>query len=232
MTTTPAPFRYLDEDDFCLSARLLPDLNTGRATNIVSITIEGSDDPQSVHVPVSDLPKVLRGIAGAAALAVARQTLGTTDQQIAAAPVDRAAMLREAADRLSMDWGGPDHADGMDDARQQLRRMADEAQQPAPAVADDQRTTADLLAASATEYRVPVPENGGTNLIARRQGAAFGTGWSVVVPGWGGGRAWTTEGWQESISALSVDRLFCWPDAATAVDEARRALATTEETGR
>ncbi|MFE7105600.1 hypothetical protein ACFU98_10755 [Streptomyces sp. NPDC057575] len=84
MTTTPtpadqpAPFRYLDEDDYCLSARLLPDLNTGRATNIVSITIEGSDEPQSVHVPVSDLPKVLGGIAGAADLAVARQILGTT----------------------------------------------------------------------------------------------------------------------------------------------------------
>ncbi|MFD8820815.1 hypothetical protein ACFV1C_00350 [Streptomyces sp. NPDC059605] len=48
------------------------------------------------------------------------------------APADRAAVLREAADRLSMDWGGPDHADGMDEARQQLRRMADEAQQTTP----------------------------------------------------------------------------------------------------
>ncbi|MGI5041646.1 hypothetical protein ACM9HB_35020, partial [Streptomyces sp. JAC128] len=30
--------------------------------------------------------------------------------------------------------------------------------------------------------------------------------------------------------ALSVDRLFCWPDAATAVDEARGALTTPAET--
>lgn len=89
----------------------------------------------------------------------------------------------------------------------------------------DGTRTADLLAGSATEYRVPVPEGGGTDLIVRRQGVAFGAGWSVAVPGWGGGRAWTAEGWQDSISALSVDRLFCWPDAETAVAEARRALA-------
>lgn len=44
------------------------------------------------------------------------------------APVDRAAVLRDAAGRLSMDWGGPNHEDGMDEARTQLRRMADEPQ--------------------------------------------------------------------------------------------------------
>ncbi|MDP5310407.1 hypothetical protein [Streptomyces poriferorum] len=87
---------------------------------------------------------------------------------------------------------------------------------------------AGTLAESATEYRVALPEGGGTNLIVRRQGAMFGSGWSAVVPGYGGGRAWTTEGWQESISALSADRLFCWPDAPTAVTETRRALADTE----
>lgn len=81
------------------------------------------------------------------------------------------------------------------------------------------------LAANATEYRVPVPEQGGTTIIARRQSLAHGTGWAVSVPGYDGGRAWTTEGWQEFISALSVDRLFCWSDAATAVTEVRHALA-------
>ncbi|MFB7007868.1 MULTISPECIES: hypothetical protein [unclassified Streptomyces] len=89
-----------------------------------------------------------------------------------------------------------------------------------------------LLATSATEYRVPVPEGGGTELRVRRQEPVHGLGWAVMVPRYGGGRAWTQEGWQDSISALSVDRLFCWPDAATAVDEARRALAETEEPGR
>ncbi|MGW3330578.1 hypothetical protein ACWDF9_08560 [Streptomyces rubiginosohelvolus] len=74
----PAPFRYVDEDGFCLSSRLLPDLDTGGTTGVVSITIEGSDEPQSAHVPVAELPKVLAGIAGSAALAVARQLLGTT----------------------------------------------------------------------------------------------------------------------------------------------------------
>ncbi|MEU9849211.1 hypothetical protein [Streptomyces sp. NPDC047985] len=98
-----------------------------------------------------------------------------------------------------------------------------------PDVTEVPRAAADLLAASATEYRVPVPEQGGTNLHVRRQSVVSGVGWSVAVPGWGGGRAWTQEGWQEAISALSVDRLFCWPDPATAVAEARRALAVTEE---
>lgn len=84
---------------------------------------------------------------------------------------------------------------------------------------------AQALATDAAEYRVPLPDDGGTTLIVRRQNVAHGTGWAVSVPAHGGGRAWTTEGWQESISALSVDRLFCWPDASTAIAEARRALA-------
>jgi len=80
------------------------------------------------------------------------------------------------------------------------------------------------LADCATEYHVPVPEAGGTTLLVRRQTLAHGMGWAVSTRAYGGGRAWTTEGWQEAISALSVDRLFCWPDATTAVAEARRAL--------
>ncbi|MFI2081485.1 hypothetical protein ACH43Y_14195 [Streptomyces rubiginosohelvolus] len=86
-------------------------------------------------------------------------------------------------------------------------------------------TTADPLADCATEYHVPVPEHGGTELLVRRQALAHGPGWAVSTRARGGGRAWTTEGWQDSISALSVDRLFCWPDPATAVDAARHALA-------
>ncbi|MET9973900.1 hypothetical protein ACFYOI_03710 [Streptomyces microflavus] len=76
----PVPYRYVDEDQFCLSARLLPDLNTSGTAGTVSITIEGSDEPQSAHVPVVELPKVLAGIAGAGGLAVARQLLGTTGE--------------------------------------------------------------------------------------------------------------------------------------------------------
>ncbi|MFD6911752.1 hypothetical protein [Streptomyces virginiae] len=80
------------------------------------------------------------------------------------------------------------------------------------------------LADSATEYRVPVPEGGGTVLVLRRQALVHGLGWAASTTGYGGGLACTTEGWQDSIGALSVDRLFCWPDAATALAEARRAL--------
>ncbi|MEU2960425.1 phage antirepressor N-terminal domain-containing protein [Streptomyces albidoflavus] len=57
-----------------------------------------------------------------------------------------------------------------------------------------------------------------------RQSAVHGASWSAAIPRRGGGIAWTREGWQEAISALSVDRLFCWPDARTAIEETRRAL--------
>ena len=80
------------------------------------------------------------------------------------------------------------------------------------------------LAADATEYRVMVPEAGGQELRVRRQSWEHGDGWSVTVPRHGGGAAWTQEGWQESISALTVDRLYCWPDAPTAIREGRTAL--------
>ncbi|WP_428957840.1 hypothetical protein [Streptomyces sp. cg35] len=88
----------------------------------------------------------------------------------------------------------------------------------------DELAAARALAADATAYRVLLPEAGGVELRVSRQGPMHGSGWAVAVPGYGGGRAWTREGWQESISALSVDRLFCWPDAETAIREGREAL--------
>ncbi|MEV8403589.1 hypothetical protein, partial [Streptomyces niveus] len=62
MSTTPEPFRYIDADQFCLSARLLPGLDAGA----LSISVEGDGEPQSVHVPVADMPKILAGLAAAA----------------------------------------------------------------------------------------------------------------------------------------------------------------------
>ncbi|MBQ1118500.1 hypothetical protein [Streptomyces sp. C3-3] len=102
---------------------------------------------------------------------------------------------------------------------ERIRRAAGEA-----AAGVQQTITSDPLADCATEYRVPVPENGGTELRLRRGHAPYASGWSVAVPGYGGGMALTELGWSDSIGALSADRLFCWPDAATAVDAARRAL--------
>ncbi|WP_318201091.1 hypothetical protein [Streptomyces sp. SCL15-4] len=66
--TQPDPelYRYVDGDGFCLSARLLIDLNTGGVTETLSITIEGSDEPQSVHVRASDAPTLAAGIVRAA----------------------------------------------------------------------------------------------------------------------------------------------------------------------
>ncbi|NUP42353.1 MAG: hypothetical protein HOY76_36310 [Streptomyces sp.] len=110
-------------------------------------------------------------------------------------------------------------------------QFAIHARQDVPALlAEVRQLRAELaLAADATEYRVALPDHGGVTLVARRRNPTNGTGWAVSVPAHGGGRAWTTEGWQDSISALSVDRLFCWPDPATAVAEARSALIATGE---
>lgn len=91
----------------------------------------------------------------------------------------------------------------------------------------DELAQAHALASDATEYRVPSPENGGEEFLVRRRALGHGMGWAVSTMARGGGRAWTTDGWQEVISALSVDRLFCWPDPATAISEIRSALAPT-----
>ncbi|MER5951184.1 hypothetical protein ABT127_34620 [Streptomyces sp. NPDC001904] len=80
------------------------------------------------------------------------------------------------------------------------------------------------LAAHASEYRVLLPDIDAA-LVVRRQPRHSGDGWSVEALGHGGGRAWTAEGWQHAFGSLRVDRLFCWPSAAAAIDEARNALA-------
>ncbi len=76
------------------------------------------------------------------------------------------------------------------------------------------------LAALATEYRVDGP-GGGVRIIRRYDGA----GWSVREAAWPSleRRTLLPSGWS-SADALSLDELFCWPDAVTAVTAARRAL--------
>ncbi|QDN94914.1 hypothetical protein FNV58_00880 (plasmid) [Streptomyces sp. RLB1-9] len=85
---------------------------------------------------------------------------------------------------------------------------------------------AQALAADATEYRVLLPDAGGETLIVRRQSLLHGEGWAVSTMGRGGGLALTLEGWQDAIGALTVDRLFCWPDPTTAIRKARTALTS------
>ncbi|MFE7906454.1 hypothetical protein [Streptomyces albogriseolus] len=90
MTNQPEPYRYVDADDFCLSARLLPDLDNGGFTETLSITIEGSDEPQSVHIPLDQLENLIAGLrlaAGAVSAAVAP-------------PTDRAALRDRIAEAL------------------------------------------------------------------------------------------------------------------------------------
>ncbi|MFF2671719.1 hypothetical protein ACFVTT_23400, partial [Streptomyces niveus] len=96
MSTTPEPFRYIDADQFCLSARLLPDFATGGTSGTVSMTIEG-EEPQSVHVPVSDMPKILAGLAAASGVQPGARPTPDTERE------DRyAAAIKTARRSLSL----------------------------------------------------------------------------------------------------------------------------------
>jgi hypothetical protein len=78
----------------------------------------------------------------------------------------------------------------------------------------------ETLTASATEFRVWEP---GYGLYVRR--APGTTGFAVMEARRTdkGRRVWTTAGWQYS-ELLSDAEMFCWPDAQTAVAEARRIM--------
>jgi hypothetical protein len=111
MTDQPPPYRFTDEDDFCLSARLLPDLNTGGLSDTLSITIEGSDEPQSVHVPSADVLAVAAGIVRAAGQQPAPSVVSSP-----AAPADgpsRRAGLRDEIAEALIAWSyrgkNPEH---------------------------------------------------------------------------------------------------------------------------
>lgn len=78
----------------------------------------------------------------------------------------------------------------------------------------------------ATEFRlVPAPP-AYTPLTVRRDPAYDGTGWAVLHdPGdLAVRRTWTAEGW-EMAWASSHEEIFCWADAASALAQARRAMA-------
>lgn len=132
----PELYRYVDVDGFCLSARLLIDLNTGAVTETLSITIEGSDEPQSIHVRASEAPTVTAGILRAAGQQPA--VLPAPDQQTAEL-VARAvrACAEHLRDRYADTWTA-DAARSLDlnaariergESTTLLRRLTGEAQQ-------------------------------------------------------------------------------------------------------
>ncbi|CAL9371846.1 hypothetical protein [Streptomyces sp. enrichment culture] len=84
----------------------------------------------------------------------------------------------------------------------------------------------EALAGSATEFRVWEP---GYGLCVRRAPGADGSGFAILEARSSdkGRRAWTATGWQYS-AVLAGEELFCWPDAQTAVAEARRIMPGTE----
>ena len=85
----------------------------------------------------------------------------------------------------------------------------------------------EALTAQATEFRLWEP---GYGLYVRRAPGAQGFAVMEARRTDKGRRVWTTSGWQYGV-LLSDTEWFCWPDAETAVAEARRAMpgATVRE---
>jgi hypothetical protein len=81
-------------------------------------------------------------------------------------------------------------------------------------------TELEALTAQASEFRLWEP---GYGLYVRRAPGAAGFGVLEARRTDRGRRCWTTAGWQYA-AVLSHDELFCWPDAQTAVAEARRVM--------
>ncbi|GGZ72953.1 hypothetical protein ACFOOM_01200 [Streptomyces echinoruber] len=81
-----------------------------------------------------------------------------------------------------------------------------------------------------TEYRLPPAPPAYTPLIVRRDPAYDGTRWAILHdPGDSTvRRAWTADGWEMAWS-LTHQEVFCWPDAETALAQARRAQAQDDE---
>ncbi|MBZ6250514.1 hypothetical protein KVH27_19300 [Streptomyces olivaceus] len=90
-------------------------------------------------------------------------------------------------------------------------------------------TELEALAGQATEFRVWEP---GYGLYVRRAPGVDGSGFAILEARRTdkGRRAWTTAGWQYS-AVLAGEELFCWPDAQTAVAEARRVMPGAEVRG-
>ncbi|MFF7553629.1 hypothetical protein ACFZA9_12165 [Streptomyces olivaceus] len=87
----------------------------------------------------------------------------------------------------------------------------------------------EALAGQATEFRVWEP---GYGLYVRRAPGVDGSGFAILEARRSdkGRRAWTAAGWQYS-AVLAGEELFCWPDAQTAVAEARRVMPGAEVRG-
>ena len=92
-----------------------------------------------------------------------------------------------------------------------LRRLLD---------AEARANELETLTEQATEFRLWEP---GYGLYVRRAPGAHGFSVMEARRSDKGRRVWTTSGWQYS-ALLSDTELFCWPDAETAVAEARRVM--------
>lgn len=110
-------------------------------------------------------------------------------------------------------------------ATARLMAAAPEAVRALLAELDEARVWAGVLeqqAATATEYRVPAPD--GPALIVRRSplGSGQWAAFEARILG-SGRRCWTRDGWQ-TVKHLAPSETYCWPDATTALAEARKAV--------
>jgi hypothetical protein len=131
----------------------------------------------------------------------------------------RTATLTEVIDLVEGFAAGAVERDVLRDLATELRARMTKGNSEDGALRD-RITELEALLAAATEFRVWEP---GYGLYVRR--APGGQGFAVLEARrtGRGRRAWTTAGWHDS-TVLSNPDLYCWPDAASAVAEARRIM--------
>lgn len=119
-------------------------------------------------------------------------------------------------------WTHPDDDRPLSETSGSVTRVVVQGDEPLSELEGLRARVAELetLTAQATEFRLWEP---GYGLYVRRAPGATGYGVMEARRTDKGRRVWTTAGWQYS-AILSDTELFCWPDAQTAVAEARRIM--------
>ncbi|MET7321467.1 hypothetical protein [Streptomyces sp. NPDC005549] len=122
-------------------------------------------------------------------------------------------------------WTHPDDDRPLSETSGSVTRVVVQGDEPLSELEGLRARVADLeaLTTQATEFRV---WESGYGLYVRRAPGATGFAVMEARRTDKGRRVWTTAGWQYS-AILSDTELFCWPDAQTAVAEARRIMPGT-----
>lgn len=167
--------------------------------SVTPLVVQGDDDLselESLRARVAELDSTVAAMHAAAVGEVKAPLLGLVED----VALTRSAFLAQQA-----------RAETLDRLCREQRARAD--------AAEARVAELESLVEAGTEYRVWVP--GGMGLYVRRSVAATGFAVWEARSRREGRRVWTRSGWR-LLALVSNEELFCWPDAASGVAEARR----------